>query len=60
MGVFVQCESGFRDQAKVANGASELLQEVLGEAGRHARVTVGVYALPMNAAVEAEFLFEIR
>ena len=60
VGVFVQCETGFRDHAKIANGASELLQAVLGEAGRHARAAVGVCALPLNAAVEAEFLFEIR
>lgn len=59
MGVFVQCEVGFHDQAKVANGASELLQQVLGEAGRHARTAVGVNALPLNSTVEAEFLFEI-
>jgi len=60
MAVFVQCEVGFHDQAKVANGGSELLQQVLGEAGKHARATVGVNALPLNAAVEAEFLFEIQ
>ncbi len=60
MGVFVQCEVGFHDQAKVANGASELLQAIFEEAGKHARVTVGVNALPLNAAVEAEFLFEIN
>jgi enamine deaminase RidA (YjgF/YER057c/UK114 family) len=60
MGLFVQCEVGFHDQAKVANGASELLQQALGDAGTHARVTVGVNALPMNSAVEAEFLFEVQ
>ena len=60
IGVFVQCEAGFRDHAKIANGASELLQAVLGERGRHARAAVGANALPLNAAVEAEFLFEIR
>jgi enamine deaminase RidA (YjgF/YER057c/UK114 family) len=60
VGVFVQCEAGFRDHAKVANGASELLQAVLGESGRHVRAAVGANALPLNAAVEAEFLFEIR
>jgi enamine deaminase RidA (YjgF/YER057c/UK114 family) len=60
LGMFVQCADDFHDQAKVANGASELLQQLLGEAGRHARVTVGTNALPLNAAVEAEFLFEIK
>ena len=60
MGVFVQCDSGFRDHAKVANGGSELLQQVLGDAGRHTRVTLGVDSLPLNASVEAEFLFQIH
>jgi enamine deaminase RidA (YjgF/YER057c/UK114 family) len=60
IGVFVQSDDGFYDQAKVANGASELLQQVLGDAGRHARSTIGVNALPLNAAVEAEFIFEIK
>jgi enamine deaminase RidA (YjgF/YER057c/UK114 family) len=59
VGVFVQSDAGFKDQSIVANGASELLQKLLGERGRHARVAVGVNALPMNASVEAEFLFEI-
>jgi enamine deaminase RidA (YjgF/YER057c/UK114 family) len=56
----VQCEAGFHDHAKVANGASELLQAVIGETGRHARAAVGAISLPMNAAVEAEFIFQIR
>jgi enamine deaminase RidA (YjgF/YER057c/UK114 family) len=60
MAVFVQCDSNFRDHAKVANGGSELLLQLLGDAGRHARVTVGVDSLPLNAAVEAEFLFQIH
>ena len=60
IGVFVQCEPSFHDQAKVANGASELLRSVLGDAGRHARAAMGANALPLNAAVEVEFLFEIK
>jgi enamine deaminase RidA (YjgF/YER057c/UK114 family) len=60
IGIFVQCEAGFHDHAKVANGASELLQAVIGETGRHARAAVGAISLPMNAAVEAEFIFQIR
>ncbi len=60
IGVFVQCEAGFCDHAKVANGASELLQAVFGDSGRHARAAVGANSLPLNASVEAEFLFEIR
>jgi len=60
VGVFVQSDDEFVEQAKVANGASELLGQVLGERGRHARAAVGVNALPLGASVEAEFLFEIR
>jgi enamine deaminase RidA (YjgF/YER057c/UK114 family) len=60
VGVFVQSENDFAEQAKVANGASDLLQQVLGETGRHARAAVGVNALPLNASVEVEFLFQIR
>src|ERR1700722_15815951 len=59
-GAFVQSGGDFTEQAKVANGASDLLQQALGEAGRHARAAVGVNALPLNAAVEIEFLFQIR
>jgi enamine deaminase RidA (YjgF/YER057c/UK114 family) len=60
IGVFVQSDDEFHDQAKVANGASELLQNVFGEIGRHARSTIGVNALPLDAAVEVECLFELR
>ena len=56
----VQSDSDFFQQSQVANGASELLQAILGDAGRHARAAVGVNALPLNAPVEVEFLFEIR
>jgi len=57
LGVFVQCVPGFADQPKVANGASDLLVELLGDAGRHARAAVGVPALPLDAPVEIEFAF---
>ena len=50
--VFVASAPGFTDQPKVANGASDALVEVFGEAGRHARVAVGVSELPLGAAVE--------
>lgn len=59
VGVFVQSDDSFHDQALVANGASELLERLLGEAGKHARAAVGVNTLPKNASVEVEFLFEI-
>lgn len=59
LGVFVCSEPGFEAQPKVANGASELMVEVFGEAGRHARAAVGSVALPLGAPVEVEFTFEV-
>lgn len=59
VGVFVQCDDGFSEQPKVANGASEFLREIFGESGTHARAAVGVNALPLDASVEVEFLFEV-
>ena len=50
----------FFDQAKVVNGASDLLLQVFGEDGKHARTSVGVSVLPMGAPVEVDFIFEIR
>ncbi|MGE3107628.1 MAG: RidA family protein [Phycisphaerales bacterium] len=60
VGVFVQCEPGYTEQPKVANGASELLVAVFGESGKHARAAVGSVALPLGAPVEVEVLFEVR
>jgi enamine deaminase RidA (YjgF/YER057c/UK114 family) len=60
LGVFVASDSYFTDQAKVANGASELLGQIFGEAGRHARAAVGASALPLGASVEVEMIVEIR
>jgi enamine deaminase RidA (YjgF/YER057c/UK114 family) len=57
--VFVASAQGFGDQPKVANGASELLLEIFGECGRHARSAVGTAELPMNIPVEVEFVFEV-
>jgi enamine deaminase RidA (YjgF/YER057c/UK114 family) len=57
---FVQSAPDFYDQPKVVNGASELLQAVFGDDGRHARSAVGVSALPLNAPVEVEVVFRIR
>lgn len=54
--VYVNSSTAFTEQAKVANGASELLIEIFGDAGRHVRSAVGVAALPMNAAVEVELV----
>ncbi|MFG0250471.1 MAG: RidA family protein [Phycisphaeraceae bacterium JB051] len=60
VGVFVQSDQGFGSQPQVANGASELLVSVFGNAGRHARAAVGVNALPLNASVEVELTVRIR
>ena len=60
VGAFVQSDDGFVDQPKVANGGSELLQQLFGEAGRHARAAVGTNALPLGASVEIELLVEVR
>ncbi|HMO25330.1 MAG TPA: RidA family protein [Tepidisphaeraceae bacterium] len=57
VGVFVSSDPTFTQQPQVANGASELLVEILGDAGKHARAAVGVSALPLDAAVEVELVF---
>lgn len=59
LGVFVASAPEFSQQHVVANGASDLLAEVLGDPGRHARSAVGVASLPMNAAVEIEAILEV-
>ena len=60
IGVFVASDPGFIDQPRVANGASELLLDVFGEAGRHARAAVGSVGLPLGATVEVELLAQVR
>jgi enamine deaminase RidA (YjgF/YER057c/UK114 family) len=57
---FVASAPGFNGQPQVINGASELLIEVFGEDGRHARSAVGVAELPLNAPVEVELIAEVR
>jgi len=57
---FVNSAPSFTDHPAVINGASDLLGEVLGEKGAHARAAVGVSALPLNVAVEIEGIFEIK
>jgi enamine deaminase RidA (YjgF/YER057c/UK114 family) len=59
LGGFINSAPGYGDGPKVMNGASDLMVEVFGDKGRHARSTVGVSALPVNAAVEIEGLFEV-
>lgn len=56
---FVQSADSFHGQPQVINGASELLESVFGDQGRHARSAVGTNALPLNAAVEVEVVFEV-
>ncbi|MEU0563873.1 RidA family protein [Nonomuraea sp. NPDC005983] len=57
--VFVASDPAFTQQPQVANGASELLADVLGDAGRHARSAVGVAVLPLDAPVEVELIAEV-
>ena len=60
LGVFVNSAGAFTDQPKVANGASELMEQVFGDAGRHARSAVGVPVLPLGAAVEVDAVVAVR
>lgn len=57
---YVNCEPTFADQPKVVNGASDFLVQVFGDNGKHARAAVGVSSLPLNSAVEVEFIAELR
>ena len=59
LGAFVSSTSDFTDQPKVANGASELMAAVFGEAGKHARSAVGVPVLPLGAAVEVDAIVAV-
>jgi enamine deaminase RidA (YjgF/YER057c/UK114 family) len=60
LGVFVSSAAAFTDQHKVANGASELMEQIFGEAGRHARSAIGVPVLPLGAAVEIDAVVAVR
>ncbi len=55
---YVASAPDFTEQPKVLNAASDLLFEIFGEAGRHARAAVGVYVLPLNSPIEIDFVFE--
>jgi enamine deaminase RidA (YjgF/YER057c/UK114 family) len=57
--VFVASALGFGDQAKVANGASDLLVDIFGEAGKHARAAIGVAELPLGASVEVALIARV-
>jgi enamine deaminase RidA (YjgF/YER057c/UK114 family) len=58
LGAFVNAPPGFPHSPKIANGASDVLIALWGEAGRHARTAIGVSALPMDASVEVDAIFE--
>ena len=60
LGAFVSSAADFTDHPKVANGASELMAAVFGEAGKHARSAVGVPVLPLGAAVEVDAIVAVR
>jgi enamine deaminase RidA (YjgF/YER057c/UK114 family) len=57
---YVSSASGFTQQPVVLNGASELLAQVLGDAGRHARIAIGVAVLPMDACIEIDMIVEVE
>jgi enamine deaminase RidA (YjgF/YER057c/UK114 family) len=60
LGAFINSTADFTDQPKVANGASELMVAVFGEAGKHARSAVGVPSLPLGVAVEVDAIVAVR
>jgi enamine deaminase RidA (YjgF/YER057c/UK114 family) len=60
LGVFVNAPDDFTDHPKVANGASDLMVELFGDAGKHARFAVGVSGLPFGVAVEVDATFELK
>lgn len=60
LGAFVASTPDFTDQPKVANGASELMEKVFGDAGRHTRSAVGVPVLPLGAAVEIDAIIAVK
>jgi len=56
---YVNCVASFTDQPKVINGASDLMVEVFGDAGKHARVAVGTNVLPLNVTTEVDAIMEL-
>ena len=57
---FVNCQDNFTDQPKIINGASDMLVEIFGDQGRHARVAVGANALPLGIAVEIDAIVQLK
>lgn len=60
LGAFINCTADFTQQPEVANGASDLMEELFGGAGQHARAAVGVPALPRGAAVEVDAIVALK
>ncbi|MCW7503953.1 RidA family protein [Leptospira paudalimensis] len=60
LGVYVASDENFTEQHLVANGASELVGQIFGEKGKHARFAIGVISLPLNASVELEMTVEVE
>jgi enamine deaminase RidA (YjgF/YER057c/UK114 family) len=60
LNAFINCTGDFTDQPEVANGASDLMEQVFGDAGKHARAAVGVPALPRGAAVEVDVVVALK
>ncbi len=60
LGAFINCTADFTQQPEVANGASDLMEEIFGGAGQHARAAVGVPALPRGAAVEVDAVIALK
>lgn len=60
LNVFIRSDDAFSDQPKVANGASDLMVEVFGDVGRHARSAIGVKQLPFGVSVEIDAVFEFK
>jgi enamine deaminase RidA (YjgF/YER057c/UK114 family) len=60
LGIFVNGDADFKDHPVVANGASDLIAEIFGDAGKHARAAVGSGSLPFGVAVEVDAIFEIK
>jgi enamine deaminase RidA (YjgF/YER057c/UK114 family) len=60
LGIFINSVADFIDHAQVGNGASNLMVDLLGDKGRHARFAMGAHSLPLNAAVEIDAIFKIK
>ena len=60
LGIFINGDANFKDHPQVANGASDLIAEIFGDAGKHSRAAVGSGSLPFGVAVEIDALFEIE